>query len=70
MKLAAYLEANDLTDEDFAREVDGASVFTVRKWRNGTRIPRKDMMSLIVAATNGQVMPNDFFDVQPIGAAE
>ncbi|MGO4449066.1 hypothetical protein AB4Y96_09075 [Phyllobacterium sp. TAF24] len=33
----------------------------VRKWMYGERIPRPDQMRRLAFATNGEVMPNDFF---------
>jgi hypothetical protein len=36
------------------------------RYRSGERIPRPEPMGVIVAATDGQVMPNDFYvDVIP-----
>lgn len=40
----------------------GRSPEAVRRYINGERIPDKSTMPRIVAVTDGDVMPNDFFD--------
>ena len=74
MKLISFLRLNKLSDLAFAESL-GVSRAGVRKWMYGQRVPRADEMLKIIAATNGDVMPNDFFDVpsasadQPEGVA-
>ncbi|BAU91196.1 hypothetical protein MPPM_2591 [Methylorubrum populi] len=66
MQLDAYLRANDLTDEAFARRLGpGVSAWAVRKWRYGQRIPRLAQQRRIREATDGEVTANDL-----IAAAE
>ena len=38
---------------------------SVLRYANGERIPRPDVMARIVAETDGEVQPNDFFSPQP-----
>lgn len=61
MKLADYMRDQSLTPEDFANVVGDVSASGVRKWMSGDRVPRRDQMERIVTATDGAVMPNDFF---------
>ena len=41
--------------EQAAANLFGASVFTIRSWRKGTRHPRAEMAQRIVALTGGRV---------------
>lgn len=66
MQLDAYLRANDLTDEAFAKLLGpGVSAWAVRKWRYGQRIPRLAQQKRIREVTDGKVTANDL-----IAAAE
>lgn len=60
MELHAWLNANNISTEEFADRI-GASPGGVRKWRYGERLPRPKAMKRIAAATQGAVTPNDFF---------
>jgi DNA-binding transcriptional regulator YiaG len=60
MQLDAYLRANDLTDEDFAKILGpGVSAWAVRKWRYGQRIPRLAQQLRIREVTKNKVTAND-----------
>ncbi len=61
MELKTYLEKNSLSCGDFAAQVN-ASERAVIKWTRNERFPREEFMKRIVAATNGKVTPNDFFE--------
>jgi len=63
MKLDAYLEQACLTQEKFA-EMIGCEQPTVTRFIKG-RIPSPELMRRIVEKTDGQVTPNDFFDISP-----
>ena len=39
------------------------SVFAVNKWTIGARIPRQKEMQFIYELTNGQVRPDDFYNL-------
>lgn len=62
MKLDTYLSDCHLTQREFAAAI-GVSPNTVARYVSGRRIPSRDEMLTIVAATKGQVTPNDFFGV-------
>lgn len=36
----------------------------VRRWALGLAVPRADAMQKIIAYTNGEVQPNDFYEVK------
>lgn len=62
MKLDDYLRSNRITASEFARRI-GASFQAVDRYRKNQRIPCRTLMRRIVEATEGHVMPNDFFDL-------
>lgn len=53
-KLKTYLVANELTETEFARHVR-VSVYAVRKWVRGERIPKPKSMLRIERITNGEI---------------
>jgi hypothetical protein len=63
MKLAQYLIDNDITFNEFAGSIGVANGTVVHRYASGKRIPEPAVMARIVEATNGQVQPNDFYDV-------
>jgi predicted transcriptional regulator len=60
MQLRRYLDNADLTPPAFA-EIIGVPPQTVYRYLSGARLPRRDVMCRIVAATNGRVLPGDFY---------
>ena len=67
MKLSDYLRVNKLSLTAFA-EIAGLEVSTVHRAATGKVTPSRRTMEAIIAATNGDVLPNDFFDdIQPKG---
>lgn len=62
MKLAAYLEENELTDAAFARLI-GVERQAVGRYKSGERFPEKLILLEIYKATNGAVTANDFADL-------
>lgn len=59
MKLAAYLEKQNLSDDDFAALV-GRHRTTILRWRNGGARPDWDALHAIEEATGGKVTARDF----------
>lgn len=62
MKLARYLETQEMTDADFARLI-GVERQAVHRYRTGQRIPTKEILTKIFDSTGGAVSANDFFDL-------
>lgn len=60
MTLADYLDHHKLTYAAFAAQIDVRHPRTVERYAKGQRIPDRNVMPRIVAATEGQVTPNDF----------
>lgn len=67
MKLDAWLNANSLTELEFAGKI-GRSREAVRRYANGERIPDRDTMPIIARETAGQVTANDFFGIAQAAA--
>lgn len=65
MKLADYLSERGISAAEFARRIQVGSRMSVLRYANGERIPRPDVMARIVAQTDGEVQPNDFFAPHP-----
>lgn len=64
MTLSEWLKKENKRVADMARDLDIAHPVVLR-WFNGTRIPTKENMAKIIAYTNGEVQPNDFYaDIQ------
>lgn len=68
MRLAEYLDRNDLTNTAFARLV-GVQPAAVSKWLRGKR-PDWPQLLRIRDATGGQVTPNDFLPAETEQARE
>lgn len=70
MRLSEYLERRNESEAEFASRI-GRSRESVRRYCNGERIPDRETMPVIVAATDRSVMPNDFFVLEgPAAPAE
>ena len=67
MKLSVWMKTNGMTHAEFtnAAKYSGheISVFAVNKWTTGARIPRRKEMQFIYELTNGQVSPDDFYNL-------
>jgi hypothetical protein len=67
MILSQWIKVNNLTQKKFYLECreQGAdfSIHALGKWCSGTRIPRHDEMSFLYKITNGEVEPNDFYEL-------
>ncbi len=67
MRLTEYLKANKITQQNFLQNSKdlggGFSIHAVSKWCQGQRIPRQDEMYIIYKLTDGQVTPNDFYNL-------
>ncbi|TZG28590.1 XRE family transcriptional regulator [Sphingomonas montanisoli] len=63
MQLMAYLTRENLTYSEFARRTGTPHARTIERIAKGARKPGNRMMPAIIAATNGEVTPNDFYDL-------
>jgi len=67
MKLALWLDANGLSDAEFARRISKTHT-TVLRLKRGEIRPSLETVEAIRAATNGEVTADDFmapFEVAP-----
>ena len=65
MRLIDYLTRNEMTRTAFAQKA-GLTVPTVSRTASGRTYPSLTTLRAIVAATEGAVQPNDFFDGEEI----
>ena len=63
MKLAVWLQRNDLIPTEFANKI-GVSPSLVHKYLYEDSIPRPKLMQAIYEKTHGAVTANDFYDLQ------
>ena len=68
MNLDNYLSNHGLSPAEFAKRI-GVTDESVRRYTHGRRHPRPEIMRRIVAATDGQVGPQDFLDASEDGEA-
>ena len=63
MKLYEWRKKENKTQQEVA---DALGVFqsVIQKWESGETIPRPESMQKIVEYTNGEVQPNDFYNVE------
>ena len=63
MKLYEWRKKENKTQQEVA---DALGVFqsVIQKWESGETIPRPESMQMIVEYTNGEVQPNDFYNVE------
>ena len=69
MQLKEYLKNEQLTQMQFIDICEMATGKTIpqgtlAKWILGVRIPRKPEMEMIHSVTDGQVEPNDFYNLE------
>jgi len=62
MKLATYLENNEISDAAFARQI-GVERQAVGRYKSGDRFPEKPILLKIYEVTAGAVTANDFADL-------
>ena len=68
MKLKDWLAREGApTRPQFAAQI-GRTAEAVRRYEEGERIPDRETMPLIAAATSGSVTANDFFGISPATA--
>ena len=60
MNLQDFMRSKDMTDQQFADYI-GVTRVAVTMYRNGDRIPKKEIMQNIRDFTKGKVQPNDFY---------
>lgn len=65
MNLKQYIHSNGLSIDDFAKSI-GVHSFTVRRYLNKERRPRRDISLRIKKITNGQVTASDWEDDERI----
>jgi len=68
-KLKEYLKVNNYTQDKFIKELQKQtghklSQGGLSKYIIGQRTPRKEEMLIIYEFTNGEVQPNDFYNLQ------
>lgn len=68
MQLRDWRNSKGLTLLELAEQIDSV-VSTVVRYEKGTRLPERDAMKKIYIVTDGQVCPNDFYDVPAWEAA-
>ena len=61
MKLIDWLDANKLTNADFAQRI-GVSETAVYRYTRGQRRPEWHLLAGIYLETDGQVTPTDFME--------
>lgn len=62
MKLAHWRRSHDMTQQELADKL-GCIVTTVARYEAGRRKPDDPTMIAIFALTEGEVQPNDFYDL-------
>ena len=67
MTLDQWLQANDVTESDFAKRISSSQA-SVNRYRKG-RIPEPKVMRRIFAATGGAVTADDFYGFARSAAA-
>ena len=67
MKLSEHMKANGLTLAAFAEMIGVSGAKAVHRYALGQRMPTPEVMRRIVAATDGAVQPNDFYDLDAPG---
>lgn len=67
MKLSEWMDREGLDDQALAERVkkDRSTIYRIRK---GTHKPSPDLMAEIAKHSNGDVLPNDYFDDLPVAA--
>lgn len=60
MRLIEYMKERDITDERMAELVGDCTVFAIRKWKYGERMPRRKQLARLREVTEGAVTANDF----------
>lgn len=68
MKLAEYMDANELTQPELAKRLS-VSQSAISQWLSGARFPKPEMLSRIRDLTDGAVTPNDFLPASDTEAA-
>ena len=58
MSLRDYLADKNLTSDEFAKII-GVEGATVRRYLDGSRLPRPEIQAMIEVKTGGLVTPND-----------
>lgn len=67
MKLHDWMAREGVEDQELARRV-GRDRSTIYRIRVGSHKPSPELMEAIAKATDGDVLPNDYFDDLPVAA--
>ena len=62
MKIKNYITKNKIKKTDAAKQLE-TSFVNIFRWINGVSIPRPAEMKKIFIWSNGEVSPNDFYDI-------
>ena len=62
MRLQEYLGASNVSEAEFGKLL-GVSQVAVHRYVTGQRIPAREIMTKIISATDGNVLPNDFYNL-------
>lgn len=68
MRLDRYIDTHGFTRQQFADAI-GCEQPTVSRFITGARMPNPDLMRKIADVTNGEVTPNDFFEIKSVSPA-
>ncbi len=68
MAFRDYLDDNEISIAAAARGLEKAHA-TVSNWYHGRRLPRPDEITEIYKWSNGQVRPDDWYDLPDLPAA-
>tara|TARA_R100001510_G_C7587054_1_gene157989 strand:+ start:28 stop:222 length:195 start_codon:yes stop_codon:yes gene_type:complete len=61
MTLEDWRKQKNFTYTELAEKLDAAHTRVASRWCKGESIPNKTYMERIILATDGAVMPNDFY---------
>jgi len=64
MKLLFWRHSNNLSQTALAELLD-ITQSAVGKYERNERLPSQDVMQKIIEVTNGEVLPNDFYNIAP-----
>ncbi len=63
MRLADWMENTGKSPGEVAAAIGAQSRTTVHRYRSGSQVPMSRMMVKLFLFTNGQVQPNDFYEL-------
>lgn len=69
MKLQTYLDRNKISQSAMAKAL-GISAVAVHRYVRGTRLPEHAVLAKLLTLTDGQVTPNDFYEIPTTGVSD